>query len=178
VIDRRLFLAASAASLATGTGAIAATKSGNATGERDVDKRFKQFSAVIDAWKRKDVAFVLDAMTDDIVWHYAAAVAPPANGKAAAKAFLERFGAGVGEVRWRIFTHAETADRLFVEGVDEYDTPAGKTIIAPYAGIIEFRGDKISGWRDYVDRSVIEDQKAGKPVSSQVTELISRPAAR
>jgi limonene-1,2-epoxide hydrolase len=178
VIDRRLFLAASAASLATGTSAIAATKGGKAAGEIELDKRFKQFSAVIEAWKRKDVAFVIDAMTDDIVWHYAAAVAPPANGKAAAKAFLDRFGTGVGEVRWRIFTHAETADRLFVEGVDEYDTPAGKTIIAPYAGIIEFRGDKISGWRDYVDRSVIEDQKAGKPVPSQVTELISRPAAR
>ena len=143
-----------------------------------MDKRFKQFSAVIDAWKRKDVAFVIGAMTDDIVWHYAAAVAPPAHGKAAAQNFLDKFGAGVGEVRWRIFTHAETADRLFVEGVDEYDTPEGKTIIAPYAGVIEFRGDKISGWRDYVDRSVIEAQKAGKPVPAQVTELVSRPVAR
>ncbi len=143
-----------------------------------MDKRFKQFSAVIDAWKRKDVQAVIDTLTDDVVWHYAAAVAAPAHGKAGAKAFLDRFAPGVGEVRWRIFTHAETADRLFVEGVDEYDTPDGKTIIAPYAGIIEFRGDKISGWRDYVDRSVIEDQKAGKPVSPQVKELINRPAAR
>jgi ketosteroid isomerase-like protein len=87
-------------------------------------------------------------------------------------------GAGVGAVRWRIFTHAETADRLFVEGVDEYDTPNGKTIIAPYCGVIEFRGDKISGWRDYVDRSVIDDQKAGKAVPAQITELVSRPVAR
>ncbi len=143
-----------------------------------MDKRFHQFSAVIEAWKRKDTAFVFDAMTDDIVWHYAAAVAPPAHGKAEAKQFLARFAPGVGAVRWRIFTHAETADRLFVEGVDEYDTPDGKTVIAPYCGVIEFRGDKISGWRDYVDRSVIEDQKAGKPVTAQVTELISRPVAQ
>lgn len=170
MIDRRLFVAATAAGLTLGTGARAA--------ERDMDKRFKQFSAVIDAWKRKDTAYIFDAMTDDIVWHYAAAVAPAARGKAGAKAFLDRFAPGVGEVRWRIFTHAETADRLFVEGVDEYDTPDGKTIIAPYAGVIEFRGDKISGWRDYVDRSVIEDQKAGKPVPAQVTELVSRPVAR
>ena len=165
-----MVLVATATGLTVGAGAIAK--------ERDVDKRFKQFSAVIAAWKRKDTAFVFDAMTDDIVWHYAAAVAPAAHGKDAAKAFLEKFGAGVGAVRWRIFTHAETADRLFVEGVDEYDTPAGKTIIAPYAGVIEFRGDKISGWRDYVDRSVIEDQKAGKPVPAQVTELINRPIAQ
>ncbi len=37
--------------------------------KRLVDKRFKRFSAVIDAWKRKDTEFILDAMTDDIVWH-------------------------------------------------------------------------------------------------------------
>ena len=143
-----------------------------------MDKRFKQFSAVIEAWKRKDTAFVFDAMTDDIVWHYAAAVAPAAHGKAEARAFLAKFGVNVGAVRWRIFTHAETADRLFVEGVDEYDTPGGKTIVAPYAGVIEFRGDRISGWRDYVDRSVIEAQKAGGPIPAQVTELISRPVAQ
>ena len=141
-----------------------------------MDNRFKQFSAVIEAWKRKDIEFIFDAMTDDIVWHFAAASAPPARGKAAARAFVAAFGANIGAVRWRIFTHAETADRLFVEGVDEYDELTGRTIIAPYAGVIEFRGDKICGWRDYVDRGVINAQKAGGAPSSQVTELVSRPA--
>jgi len=170
VIDRREFVAATAAGLVLGSAASA--------GEKAMDMRFKQFSAVIDAWKRKDTDFIFAAMTDDIVWHYAAAVAPAAHGKAEARKFLAAFGPGVGAVRWRIFTHAETADRLFVEGVDEYDTPDGITILAPYCGVIDFRGDKISGWRDYVDRSVISDQKAGKPVPAQVTELVSRPVAR
>jgi limonene-1,2-epoxide hydrolase len=170
VIDRREFVAATGAGLMLGSAASA--------GEKVMDTRFKQFTAVIDAWKRKDTDYIFAAMTDDIVWHYAAAVAPAAHGKAEARKFLAAFGPGVGAVRWRIFTHAETADRLFVEGVDEYDTPNGKTIIAPYCGVIEFRGDKISGWRDYVDRSVIDDQKAGKAVPAQITELVSRPVAR
>lgn len=140
--------------------------------------RMQQFQAVIDAWKRKDVEAVFAAMTDDIVWHYAAAIAPPARGKAEARKFVEGFGANIGEVRWRIFDHAETADRLFVEGVDEYTTKDGKQIAAPYAGVIEFRGDKICGWRDYVDRGVIEAQKAGGGWSAQVKELIGRPAQK
>lgn len=138
--------------------------------------RMQQFQSVIDAWKRKDVEAVFAAMTDDIVWHYAAAIAPPARGKAEARAFVTAFGANIGEVRWRIFHHAETADRLFVDGVDEYTTTDGIDIAAPYAGVIEFRGDRISGWRDYVDRGVIEAQKAGGSWSDQVKELLARPA--
>lgn len=140
--------------------------------------RMEQFQSVIDAWKRKDVDFVIDAMTDDIVWHYAAAIAPPARGKAEARAFIDQFGKTIGEVRWRIFHHAETADRLFVEGVDEYTTTSGIDIAAPYMGVIEFRGNKISGWRDYVDRGTVNDQKAGNGWSAQVKELVGRPAQR
>ncbi len=140
--------------------------------------RIQQFQKVIDAWQRKDVEAVLGAMSDDVVWHYAAAIAPPARGKAEARAFIDRFGAGIAEVRWRIFHHAEDGDRLFVEGVDEYTTTGGVDVAAPYAGVIEFTGDKISGWRDYVDRGVIEAMKAGGGYSEQVRELIGRaPAA-
>lgn len=139
-------------------------------------RRLRQFQAVIEAWKRKDVEAVLAAMDDQIVWHYAAAIAPPARGKAEARAFIDRFGAGIGEVRWRLFHAAEDGDRLFVEGVDEYTTADGVDVAAPYAGVIEFRGDKISGWRDYVDRSTIDQMKAGKGYPPQVSELIARPA--
>lgn len=138
--------------------------------------RMQQFQSVIDAWKRKDVEAVFDAMTEDVMWHFAAAIAPPARGKSEARAFVEQFGANIGEVRWRIFHHCESGDRLFVEGVDEYTTKDGIDIAAPYAGVIEFRGDKISAWRDYVDRSVIESQKAGNGWSDQVRELVGRPA--
>jgi len=140
--------------------------------------RMAQFQTVIDAWTRKDVEAVIAAMTDDIVWHYAAAIAPPARGKAEARAFIERFGKGIAMVRWRIFAHAETADRLFLEGVDEYTTIDGVDVAAPYAGVIEFRGDLISGWRDYIDRGTIEAMKAGGAYPPQVVELIARAPQR
>ena len=49
-------------------------------------------------------------------------------------------------------------------------------IAAPYAGVIEFCGDKISGWRDYVDRGTIDRQKAGEGWPEHVRELVGRPA--
>ena len=141
------------------------------------DTRFNQFKQLIAAWTRKDADAVLAMLHDDVVWHYAAAIAPPARGKAEARAFIERFGSTIAEVNWRIFAHTETADRLFVEGVDEYVTTDGVRVAAPYAGIIEYQGDKIIGWRDYLDRGTVDAIKAGKPYPAQVKELIDRPAA-
>lgn len=141
-------------------------------------KRYEQFKAVIDAWGRKDATFVLSKMADDIVWHMAATAKPPLNGKVAAAKFLEVFGANIsdkpGSVRWRIIHHAETADRLFVEGVDEYDDVSGKTITAPYVGVIEFRGDLIVGWRDYVDYGTIDRQRLGEALPAHVKALAER----
>ena len=175
MIDRRVMLAGSAAATLFGTGAAGAGETTMAT------SRYEQFKAVIDLWSRKDAPAVLAAMTDDIVWHMAATAKPPLVGKAAAAKFLEVFGANIsgkpGAVRWRIIHHAETADRLFVEGVDEYDDVSGRTVTAPYAGVIEFRGDKISGWRDYVDYGTIDRQRSGEALAPHVRALADRPAA-
>jgi len=162
--------------MAAGAALTACSKNTIASGESDMSSRFEQFKTVIESWKNKDIDAVIDAMSDDIVWHYAAAIAPPVKGKEEARAFLERFGAVIGEVKWRIFETAETEDRLFVEGVDEYITKDGVSVAAPYAGVIEYSGDKISGWRDYVDRGVIDHMKAGNPYPEQIKELIARPA--
>lgn len=132
--------------------------------------------ALIEAWTQGDVEGALSHMTDDIVWHYAAGVAPPIKGKAKAKTFLEGFKAQITAVDWRIFDFAENGDRLFVEGVDEHKTTTGVTIATPYAGVLEFRGDQISAWRDYVDVGVMEAQRGGAPASPWVQGLLARPA--
>tara|TARA_R110000796_G_scaffold8843_63_gene30000 strand:- start:9720 stop:10238 length:519 start_codon:yes stop_codon:yes gene_type:complete len=162
--------------MTAGAALTACSKNIIISGESDMSSRFEQFKTVIEAWKNKDIDAVIDAMSDDIVWHYAAAIAPPVRGKKEARAFLERFGGVIGEVKWRIFETAETADRLFVEGVDEYVTKDGVAVAAPYAGVIEYSGDKISGWRDYVDSGAMSQMKAGNPYPEQVKELIARPA--
>jgi len=32
---------------------------------------------------------------------------------------------------------------LFVEGVDEFRTDEGRVVMAPYAGVLDFRGDLV-----------------------------------
>ena len=141
-------------------------------------RRYEILGRVIEAWQAKDIDAVLAHMHDDIVWHYAAAAMPPVRGKAAARKVLERFQADMHAITWRIFTYAETVDRLFIEGVDDYRTTDGRRVAAPYAGVLEFSGDRIIGWRDYVDLGVVAAQKSGEPLSRQVESLIARPIAQ
>ena len=139
-------------------------------------RRIDLFLAVIEAWKRRDIDDVLSRLDDQIVWHFAAGAEPPLVGKASARKFLTRFGADIAEVRWRIFDHAESGDRLFVEGVDEFTTTAGLTILAPYAGVIRFSGDLVSDWRDYVDVGVMTAQRSGGAAPAHILALADRAA--
>ena len=142
-----------------------------------VSRRYEILKTLIAAWSAGDIDAALAHMSDDIVWHYAAAIAPPLTGKVKARKFLERFKAELQEVRWRIFDYAERGDRLFVEGVDEYIAKDGARVLAPYAGVLQFRGDLICAWRDYLDVAVVDAQKAGAPASAWVAALVDRPTA-
>jgi limonene-1,2-epoxide hydrolase len=142
-----------------------------------MDRLYGLLQQLITAWQAKDLDRVLSFLDDDVVWHYAAGPMPPVRGKAMAAKLLGRFTADMHAIQWRIFAHAESGDRLFVEGVDEYTSADGKRIAAPYAGVLEFKGDKIIGWRDYVDIGVIAAQKAGEPVTPQVEALLGRPTS-
>jgi len=139
---------------------------------------FETLQTLIAAWKARDVEGVLALLTDDVVWHYAAAAMPPVRGKATTRKLLTRFLADMHDVRWRIFCHAETADRLFVEGVDEFRNAEGHTVATPYAGVMDFRDGLICGWRDYVDLATTTAQQTGEPRSKQVEALLDRPAER
>lgn len=142
-----------------------------------MDRLYRRFARLIDAWQSRDTEQVLSFMHEDIVWHYAAAAMPPVRGKAQAAKLLARFQADMHQITWRIFAHAETENRLFVEGVDDYRTSGGTRVAAPYAGVLEFQDDLVIGWRDYVDVGVIAAQKAGEPLSAQVSGLIERTAS-
>ena len=138
--------------------------------------RIEILRAIIEAWKAKDIDAVLSHMDEEIVWHFAVAAEPPLRGKVQARKFLQRFGAGMNDVRWRVFDYLESGDRLFVEGVDEFRTDEGRTVMAPYAGVLDFRGDLVLGWRDYVDVGVMAAQRGGAPVTDQVKSLVDRVA--
>jgi limonene-1,2-epoxide hydrolase len=138
--------------------------------------RLDAMLGVINAWRAKDIDGVLSFMHDDIVWHYAAAIAPPLRGKSKARKFLEGMAPQVGDVTWRIFDYAERGERLFVEGVDEYVSVEGRLISAPYAGVVEFQDGKIIGLREYFDLGVVNAQKAGEDPKEHVRVLIARDA--
>ena len=138
--------------------------------------KLETMKALIAAWTAGDIDGALSFMAEDIVWHYAASVAPPLRGKAKARKFLDRFKSDIMEVRWRLFDYAERGDRLFIEGVDEFRNRDGHWVAAPYAGVLEFRGDLICAWRDYVDVGVMEAQRGGEARTAWVAEMIERPA--
>jgi len=140
--------------------------------------QIKVLLGLIDAWKAKDIDGVLAHMHDDIVWHYAAVIAPPLKGKAKARKLLEGMAPQVSCVTWRIFDYAEAGDRLFVEGVDEYISADGKLVSAPYAGVVEFRDGKIVGLREYFDMGSVNALKAGEAMKDHVRALIAREAVR
>ncbi len=138
--------------------------------------RLAVLKSVMAAWKAGDIDGVLAHLHDDVVWHFAAGVAPPAKGKAKARKFMENFRPQMTQIRWRLFDYAEAGHRLFVEGVEDYDATDGAVVLAPYAGVFRFEGDLIIGWRDYVDVGVMEAQKGGAPASAWVRELADREA--
>lgn len=135
-----------------------------------------QLLGLISAWKARDIDGVLSFMHDDVVWHFAAVIAPPLKGKVKARKLLEAMALEVRDVTWRIFDFAEKGERLFVEGVDEYVSMRGHLVSAPYAGVVEFRDGKIIGLREYFDMASVNGLKAGEPMKEHVRAMIAREA--
>ena len=140
-----------------------------------VMSKIDTYLSIIEIWKNKDIEGVLENLTDDVVWHYAAAIEPPLRGKQAARDWLGMFAGTLTNSRWRVISFAESKTQLFVEGIEEYDTRDGVRIVLPYSGIYYFREGKISGWRDYFERGLSVRTKEGRLLPDFVEELAARP---
>ena len=112
----------------------------------------------LNAWIGGDVEGMSAPYADDIVW-YPNRSMRPVHGKAAMLAFMQKFGSGMTDVSYEQTLMIEKDNMLFVEGTENY-TKKGKKISVPYAGVVEFRGDKIVAWRDYFDLKSLEAQLA------------------
>ncbi len=169
-LDRRTLVAAAGALVAT----PALAK------ETAMPRLYPVLEAIITAWKQQDVEGVLAQVTDDIVWRNSSGYAPAIRGKAAMRTAPQTMKAAIapGSNQWRVFDYAESADRLFMEGVDEFRLTTGQHVAIPYAGSLQFRGLLVSEWREYFDGRISADMKAGKPITAEVQEMISRPVAR
>jgi len=113
----------------------------------------------LDAWGRGDVEGMAAPYHEDIVW-YPNRSMRPVKGKAAMLDFMAKFGAGMSNPHYDQTLMLEKDNMLFVEGTENY-TKNGRQISIPYAGVVEFQGDKIIAWRDYFDLKSLEKQLAG-----------------
>src|SRR6478735_6729471 len=130
---------------------------------------------MIIAWRRKDLDTMLSHVADDVTWHTHVG-SPPVVGKAAMRDFATKLGAGMSDIKWRVFEAAQHDNRIHLEGVDDFVTSEGKRVTIPYAGIMAFRDGKVVEWRDYFDRATFDKLKAGEPMPDYLAALANRTA--
>ncbi len=167
-LDRRTLIAAAGALIATPA----------LSQESAMPRLFPILEAIIAAWRKQDVEAVLTHVTDDIVWRNTSGYAPAIRGKDAMRKALQGMAPAIKTNNWRIFDYAESSDRLFMEGVDEFWLTTGEHIAIPYCGVLEFRGPLVHEWREYYDGRINAAMKAGAPMTDEVRELISRPVVK
>jgi limonene-1,2-epoxide hydrolase len=114
--------------------------------------------AFCDAWEARDQQRILDAFTDDGVYHNMPLA--PAVGKAAIAALLGMILAPASDVKFAITHIIADGDVVLTERVDTF-VMGGKTVTLPVMGAFEVRDGKIAAWRDYFDMAAWTRQTAG-----------------
>jgi limonene-1,2-epoxide hydrolase len=101
------------------------------------------------AWERRDKQALLDAFTEDGVYHNIPTA--PAVGKQAIGALLDFVLAQAGDAITFEITHvAADGDVVLTERVDTFTT-GDKKVTLRVMGAFEVRDGKIAAWRDYFD---------------------------
>ena len=100
------------------------------------------------AWEAMDQPRILDAFTDDAVYHNMPM--PPAAGKDAIKALLGLILAPAKSVKFEIKKIVAEGDIVLTERVDTF-LMGDKTVALDVMGTFELRDGKIAAWRDYFD---------------------------
>jgi len=121
-------------------------------------KMTDDYRAHLAAWQKGDMEKALSYIDDNIEW-YPNRSMRVVNGKAKMREFLVKFAGGMSEIFYEQSLMIEQGNLLIVEGTENY-TKAGKKIIMPYAGIVEWKDGKAVMWRDYFDLKSLEKQLA------------------
>jgi limonene-1,2-epoxide hydrolase len=100
------------------------------------------------AWEAMDQTRILDAFTDDAVYHNIPM--PPATGKDAIKALLGFILGPAKSVKFDIKRIVADGDVVLTERVDTF-LMGDKTVALEVMGTFELRDGKIAAWRDYFD---------------------------
>lgn len=110
------------------------------------------------AWEARDQQRILDAFSDDAVYHNMPM--QPATGKDAIKALLGIILAPASSVQFEINHIAAAGDVVLTERVDTFRM-GERTVTLPAMGAFEVRDGKIAAWRDYFDLATWTKQASG-----------------
>jgi limonene-1,2-epoxide hydrolase len=114
----------------------------------------------IAAWEAKDVDRILTFFADGATYHNIPM--PKLTGIDQIRSFVEPFLKDVEKVTFETLHSAENADGTVLnERVDSFLQKNGKTLRFEVMGVFEFKGGKITAWRDYFDMKDVERQMAG-----------------
>ena len=116
-------------------------------------------TAFVAAWNRKDLEAIMAACGEDAVYHNIPM--EPTKGKAAIRAYIEKALARYEAVDWTTHHQAESADGTVLNERSDDFIFNGRRISVPVMGVFEFRGGKISAWRDYFDLGQFQRQLQG-----------------
>ena len=123
---------------------------------RSPEQIVREFS---DAFLRKDVDFIFNALTDDCV--YANVPIPAMHGKAEIRKFLVPSLMRTDRLEFVMVNIATAADgrTVLTERVDVFSYGRQQVSI-PLMGIFVLRGELIAEWRDYADITTFVKQMA------------------
>jgi limonene-1,2-epoxide hydrolase len=110
------------------------------------------------AWGARDQQRILDAFTDDGIYHNMPL--DPAVGKTAIAALLGVILSPASDVKFEIRQIAAVGDVVLTERIDRF-IMGGKTVELPVMGAFDVRGGKIAAWRDYFDMATWTKQTTG-----------------
>jgi limonene-1,2-epoxide hydrolase len=144
--------------------------------ERVMKDHVATLRRVIEGWHRADVDAVIACLHPDVVWNNSGGMRAPITGRETMRKTLEAMKGRLTNNRWRLFDVCQDGDKVWMEGVDEFDTMDGTRVAIPYCGILEFEDGLIRQWREYFDGRLQEDHIAGKGVSEHVEAMLARPA--
>ena len=113
----------------------------------DPDRIVRDFCA---AWERGDVEAIVEAFTDDAVYHNIPMA--PCKGKEAIRAFIGGLlGDDASAVHFEILHQIADGNLVMNERIDTIVLKSGKVDL-PVCGVFELTANgKIAAWRDYFD---------------------------
>jgi limonene-1,2-epoxide hydrolase len=107
-------------------------------------------NAFIAAWSERNVDKIMGFFTDDAVYSNVP-IEPENRGKEAIRKAIDGFAGMASGIEFRIHQQAETPQGTVLNERTDCFKLGEKWIELPVMGVFEFRGGKISAWRDYFD---------------------------